>query len=120
MARVAASGRSSAPGASSASSPSKSPARAAARNAATTSLRPVPPATGSRGGPCTRRRARLASIFVAAVRDYLRSTSRRRWVLPLWVPGMSKVSRGALLPRPPYTAGRRTFAEYLGESGGHR
>ncbi|HTJ37253.1 MAG TPA: SDR family oxidoreductase [Dactylosporangium sp.] len=50
-------------------------------------------------------------------RAYLRATSRRRWLLPLWLPGMAKIRNGALLPRPGYTSGTRTFASFLRESG---
>jgi uncharacterized protein YbjT (DUF2867 family) len=38
--------------------------------------------------------------FTDVIRIYLKVTRRRRWILPLWLPGLRAVRAGALLPEP--------------------
>ena len=45
--------------------------------------------------------------------DYLKASNRRRWVLPVRIPGSRAVRNGALLPPPGYTVGSRTWHQFL-------
>jgi uncharacterized protein YbjT (DUF2867 family) len=47
------------------------------------------------------------------LRDYLRASHRRRWVVPVRIPGTRAVRAGALLPPPGHAVGRRTWARFL-------
>lgn len=47
------------------------------------------------------------------LRSYLRAAHRRRWVVPIRIPGTHAVRNGGLLPSPGYTAGSRTWDQYL-------
>lgn len=47
------------------------------------------------------------------LRSYLRAAHRRRWVVPVRIPGTRAVRNGGLLPAPGYTAGSRTWDQYL-------
>jgi uncharacterized protein YbjT (DUF2867 family) len=57
--------------------------------------------------------------FAELIRAYLRASGRRRWVVPVWLPGTRAIRAGALLPAQPATpaptAGRRTWEEFLSE-----
>jgi uncharacterized protein YbjT (DUF2867 family) len=53
------------------------------------------------------------SAWTDLLRGYLKATHRRRWVLPVRIPGTRAVRNGALLPPPGYTAGSRTWTEFL-------
>jgi uncharacterized protein YbjT (DUF2867 family) len=53
------------------------------------------------------------SSWTDLLHGYLRATHRRRWVLPVRIPGTRAVRNGALLPPPGYTAGSRTWDEFL-------
>ncbi|WP_433051959.1 SDR family oxidoreductase [Dactylosporangium sp. CS-033363] len=46
-------------------------------------------------------------------RAYLRSTGRRRLVVPIPVPGTGRVRAGGLLPREPFVTGSLTWSTYL-------
>jgi uncharacterized protein YbjT (DUF2867 family) len=50
------------------------------------------------------------------LRGYLRASDRRRWVLPVRIPGTRAVRNGALLPPPGHAVGTRTWDEYLASS----
>ena len=50
------------------------------------------------------------------VRDYLRVSHRRRWVVPVRIPGTRAVRAGGLLPSPEDAVGRRTWAQFLATS----
>jgi uncharacterized protein YbjT (DUF2867 family) len=47
------------------------------------------------------------------LRGYLRASHRRRWVLPVRIPGTRAVRDGALLPPPGHTVGTRTWEQFL-------
>ncbi|GAA2391849.1 hypothetical protein [Dactylosporangium salmoneum] len=49
-------------------------------------------------------------------RDVLRATGRRRWVLPIRVPGTASIRRGGMLPATPRTLGTRSWESYLSEA----
>jgi uncharacterized protein YbjT (DUF2867 family) len=49
------------------------------------------------------------------LRGYLRASHRRRWVLPVRIPGTRAVRSGALLPPPGHTVGSRTWDQYLAQ-----
>jgi uncharacterized protein YbjT (DUF2867 family) len=49
------------------------------------------------------------------LRGYLRASHRRRWVLPVRIPGTRAVRNGALLPPPGHTVGSRTWDQYLAQ-----
>src|SRR5947207_15635818 len=51
--------------------------------------------------------------YAELVRSYLRATGRRRWVVPVRLPGIRAIRAGALLPEPDAAAGRRTWEEFL-------
>jgi uncharacterized protein YbjT (DUF2867 family) len=53
------------------------------------------------------------SAWTDLLRGYLRASHRRRWVLPVRIPGTRAVRNGALLPPPGYTAGSRTWDQFL-------
>ncbi len=53
------------------------------------------------------------SNWTDLLRGYLRASHRRRWVLPVRIPGTGAVRNGALLPPPGYTAGARTWDQFL-------
>jgi uncharacterized protein YbjT (DUF2867 family) len=50
------------------------------------------------------------------LRSYLEATHRRRWMIPVRIPGTRAVRNGALLPPPGYTAGTRTWEQFLSAS----
>lgn len=68
------------------------------------------------GGPAGRT-AELAgpqqSDWVDLLRSYLRATHRRRWVVPVVIPGTRSVRRGGLLPAPGHAVGSRTWDQFL-------
>jgi uncharacterized protein YbjT (DUF2867 family) len=47
------------------------------------------------------------------LRGYLRASRRRRWLLPVRIPGTRAVRAGGLLPPPAHPTGRRTWDEFL-------
>ena len=47
------------------------------------------------------------------LRSYLETTHRRRWIIPVLIPGTRAVRGGALLPSPGHTVGTRTWAQFL-------
>jgi uncharacterized protein YbjT (DUF2867 family) len=47
------------------------------------------------------------------LRSYLEATHRRRWVVPVLIPGTRAVRNGALLPSPGHTAGTVTWDQFL-------
>jgi uncharacterized protein YbjT (DUF2867 family) len=53
------------------------------------------------------------SNWTDLVQGYLKATHRRRWVLPVRVPGTRAVRNGALLPPPGHTVGSRTWDQFL-------
>jgi uncharacterized protein YbjT (DUF2867 family) len=55
------------------------------------------------------------SSWVDLFRSYLRATHRRRWVMPVRVPGSKAVRNGALLPPERHTVGTRTWDQFLTE-----
>ncbi|HEY6471024.1 MAG TPA: NAD(P)H-binding protein [Candidatus Dormibacteraeota bacterium] len=55
------------------------------------------------------------SSWVDLFRSYLTATHRRRWVVPVRLPGTKAVRKGALLPAAPHTVGTRTWDEFLAE-----
>jgi uncharacterized protein YbjT (DUF2867 family) len=48
-------------------------------------------------------------------RSYLAATHRRKWLVPMPVPGSKAVRHGALLPTPGHTEGIRTWDQFLAE-----
>ena len=56
------------------------------------------------------------SNWTDLLRGYLKASHRRRWVLPVRIPGTRSVRNGALLPPPGHTAGSRTWDQFLTES----
>ena len=53
------------------------------------------------------------STWADLLRGYLTATHRRRWVLPVRIPGTRAVRNGALLPPPEHITGSRTWDEFL-------
>jgi uncharacterized protein YbjT (DUF2867 family) len=53
------------------------------------------------------------SDWTGLLRGYLKASHRRRWVLPIPLPGTRAVRNGALLPPPGYTVGSRTWDQFL-------
>ena len=53
------------------------------------------------------------SNWTDLLRGYLKASHRRRWVLPVRIPGTRAVRNGALLPPPGHTAGSRTWDQFL-------
>lgn len=53
------------------------------------------------------------STWVDLFRSYLSAAHRHRSVVPVRIPGTKAVRRGALLPRPGYTVGTRTWDQFL-------
>lgn len=53
------------------------------------------------------------SNWTDLLRGYLKASSRRRWVLPVRIPGTRAVRNGALLPLPGHTVGSRTWDQFL-------
>jgi uncharacterized protein YbjT (DUF2867 family) len=53
------------------------------------------------------------SNWAQMVREYLTASHRRRWVVPVRIPGTRAVRNGALLPPPGHTAGSRTWDQFL-------
>jgi uncharacterized protein YbjT (DUF2867 family) len=51
--------------------------------------------------------------WVDLFRSYLTASHHHRWVVPVWIPGSKAVRAGALLPSPGYTAGTRTWEQFL-------
>lgn len=47
------------------------------------------------------------------LREYLRASHRRRWVVPVRIPGTRAVRDGGLLPPAGYAVGRRTWEQFL-------
>ncbi len=54
-----------------------------------------------------------ATSWADVLRSYLEATHRRRWVVPVRIPGTRAVRNGALLPSPGHTAGSRTWDQFL-------
>jgi uncharacterized protein YbjT (DUF2867 family) len=53
------------------------------------------------------------SNWTDLLRGYLAASHRRRWVLPVRIPGTRAVRIGALLPPPGHTTGTRTWDQFL-------
>jgi uncharacterized protein YbjT (DUF2867 family) len=53
------------------------------------------------------------SSWTDLLREYLKASDRRRWVLPVRIPGTRAVRNGALLPPPGHTIGSRTWDQFL-------
>jgi uncharacterized protein YbjT (DUF2867 family) len=53
------------------------------------------------------------SSWVALLRGYLTASHRRRWLLPVRIPGTRAVRHGALLPPAGHTVGGRTWDQFL-------
>jgi uncharacterized protein YbjT (DUF2867 family) len=53
------------------------------------------------------------SSWADLLRGYLKASHRRRWVLPVRIPGTRAVRNGALLPAPGHTTGCRTWEQFL-------
>ena len=53
------------------------------------------------------------SNWTDLLRGYLKASHRRRWVLPVRIPGTRVVRNGALLPPPGHTVGSRTWDQFL-------
>jgi uncharacterized protein YbjT (DUF2867 family) len=53
------------------------------------------------------------SSWADLLREYLTASHRRRWVLPVRIPGTRAVRNGALLPSPGHTIGCRTWDQFL-------
>jgi uncharacterized protein YbjT (DUF2867 family) len=53
------------------------------------------------------------SDWTDLLRGYLKASHRRRWVLPVRIPGTRAVRNGALLPPPGHTVGSRTWEQFL-------
>jgi uncharacterized protein YbjT (DUF2867 family) len=53
------------------------------------------------------------SSWADLFRGYLTAVHRRRWVVPVPVPGSKAVRNGALLPPPRHTVGTRTWDQFL-------
>jgi uncharacterized protein YbjT (DUF2867 family) len=53
------------------------------------------------------------SNWVDLFRGYLTATHRRRWVVPVRIPGSKAVRNGALLPPARHTVGTRTWDQFL-------
>jgi uncharacterized protein YbjT (DUF2867 family) len=51
--------------------------------------------------------------WVGLLRGYLRASHRRRWVVPVRIPGTRAVRAGGLLPAPGHAVGRRTWEQFL-------
>jgi uncharacterized protein YbjT (DUF2867 family) len=48
--------------------------------------------------------------------DYLRATGRRRWVMPVLIPGTRSIRAGGLLPPSGHSTGHRTWEQFLAAS----
>ena len=53
------------------------------------------------------------SSWADLLRRYLKASHRRRWVVPVPIPGTRAVRHDALLPPPGYTVGSRTWDQFL-------
>jgi uncharacterized protein YbjT (DUF2867 family) len=53
------------------------------------------------------------SSWADLLRGYLKASRRRRWVLPVRIPGTRAARNGALLPPPGHTTGRATWDQFL-------
>jgi uncharacterized protein YbjT (DUF2867 family) len=51
--------------------------------------------------------------WAGLLRGYLRASHRRRWVVPVRIPGTRAVRAGGLLPGPGHAVGRRTWEQFL-------
>jgi uncharacterized protein YbjT (DUF2867 family) len=58
----------------------------------------------------------LVTSWADLLHDYLHASHRRRWVVPVRIPGSRAVREGALLPGPGHTTGSRTWEQFLAES----
>ena len=54
--------------------------------------------------------------WASLLRGYLRASHRRRWVVPVRIPGTRAVRAGGLLPPPGHAVGRRTWEQFLAAS----
>lgn len=54
-----------------------------------------------------------ATSWADVLRSYLEASHRRRWVVPVRIPGTRAVRNGALLPPPGHTAGTTTWDQFL-------
>jgi hypothetical protein len=70
-------------------------------------------ALGERAGRAPDMAGPEVSSWVDLFRSYLRATHRRRWVMPVRVPGSKAVRNGALLPSARHTVGTRTWEQFL-------
>ena len=53
------------------------------------------------------------SDWTELLRRYLKASHRRRWVVPVRIPGTRAVRNGGLLPPPGHTEGTRTWDQFL-------
>jgi uncharacterized protein YbjT (DUF2867 family) len=51
--------------------------------------------------------------WAGLLREYLRASHRRRWVVPVRIPGTRAVRSGGLLPPPGHAVGHRTWEQFL-------
>jgi uncharacterized protein YbjT (DUF2867 family) len=51
--------------------------------------------------------------WAGLLRGYLQASHRRRWVVPVPIPGTRAVRAGGLLPAPGHAVGRRTWEQFL-------
>lgn len=58
----------------------------------------------------------VVTSWADLLRDYVRASGKRRWVVPVRVPGTRAVRQGGLLPGPGHLAGTRTWQEFLTEA----
>jgi uncharacterized protein YbjT (DUF2867 family) len=56
------------------------------------------------------------SSWAGLLRGYLRASHRRRWVVPVRIPGTRAVRAGGLLPAPGHAVGHRTWEQFLAAS----
>lgn len=70
-------------------------------------------ALGEPAGRATDMAGPQVSSWADLFRSYLKATHRRRWVVPVRIPGTRAVRNGALLPEPGHTVGSRTWDQYL-------
>ena len=61
-----------------------------------------------------------ATSWTDVLRSYLDATHRRRWTIPILIPGTRAVRNGALLPAPGHTTGTKTWEQFLNAGLGHQ
>jgi uncharacterized protein YbjT (DUF2867 family) len=70
-------------------------------------------ALGEPGGRVPDMAGPQVSTWTDLLRAYLKASHRRRWVVPVRIPGTRAVRHGALLPPPGHTVGSRTWDQFL-------